>query len=251
VPETNRLKSIAITLERPIALLALLVVPALILEDRATSPGLQLTATVLNWVVWVAFCVEFVLLFAAEPRWATVRRGWFAILLIVLTPPFVVPQYLQAARGLRAFRIVRLVRLARAGAVAAVGLRLSQRAFSHKKFHLIVLIATALIVLGALAIHRIEGETNPSVRTFGDALWWAVVTATTVGYGDISPTTLEGRVIAVLLMLTGIGVVGVFTATIASFFFEQGKSADADVVARLETIERKLDELLERGENQR
>jgi voltage-gated potassium channel len=247
----ERLKSLANNLERPVALFALLVVPALILEDRAPSPQLQLLAAALNWIIWLAFCAEFIVQVAAEPRWATVKKAWFSVLLILLTPPFLVPEYLQAARGLRALRVVRLVRLARAGAVAAVGLRLSQRAFSHKKFHLIVLIATALIVLGALAIHRIEGGTNPAVATFGDALWWAVVTATTVGYGDISPTTLEGRVIAVILMLTGIGVVGVFTATIASFFFEQGKSADSDVTARLDTIERKLDEVLARVENRR
>jgi voltage-gated potassium channel len=233
-----------------VAFLALLVVPALMLEDRAATPGLQLLASVLNWVIWLAFCVEFFLMFAAEPSWATVKRGWFAILLIILTPPFFAPEYLQAARGLRAFRAIRLLRLARAGAVAAVGLRLSQRAFSHKKFHLVILIATAVVVLGALAIYRIEGETNHSVSTFGDALWWAIVTSTTVGYGDISPVTGEGRVIAVILMLTGIGVIGMFTATIASFFFEQGSSSD-DVLARLDAIERKVDELLAREANRR
>jgi voltage-gated potassium channel len=67
----------------------------------------------------------------------------------------------------------------------------------------------------------------------GDALWWAVVTATTIGYGDLSPVTVEGRLIAVVLMLTGIGVIGVFTATVASFFFEQERSEVADLALRL------------------
>jgi voltage-gated potassium channel len=67
---------------------------------------------------------------------------------------------------------------------------------------------------------------------------WAVVTETTVGYGDVSPVTLEGRLIAVVLMLTGIGVIGVFTATVASLFFEQEKESElASVVARLDAID--------------
>jgi voltage-gated potassium channel len=73
------------------------------------------------------------------------------------------------------------------------------------------------------------------------------VTATTVGYGDVSPVTVEGRLIAVILMLTGIGVIGIFTATVASFFFEQEKQSDiGELETRLNAIERKLDEILER-----
>jgi voltage-gated potassium channel Kch len=64
---------------------------------------------------------------------------------------------------------------------------------------------------------RKRGET---VKTAGDALWWAIVTVTTVGYGDVSPATAEGRLIAVALMLIGIGVISALTATIASFFVE-------------------------------
>ena len=52
------------------------------------------------------------------------------------------------------------------------------------------------MILGALGLYALEGDQNPAVDSFGHALWWAVVTATTVGYGDISPGTLEGRVIA-------------------------------------------------------
>jgi voltage-gated potassium channel len=75
-----------------------------------------------------------------------------------------------------------------------------------------------------------------------------VVTATTVGYGDVSPVTLEGRLIAVVLMLTGIGVIGVFTATVATLFFEQDKESElAAVAARLDSLERKMDLLLSRA----
>ena len=71
------------------------------------------------------------------------------------------------------------------------------------------------------------------------------MTATTVGYGDVSPVTVEGRLIAVLLMLMGIGVIGIFTATVASFFFEQEQESEAAAIsARLDAIDRKLDALL-------
>ena len=68
-----------------------------------------------------------------------------------------------------------------------------------------------------------------------------------MGYGDVSPVTFEGRVIAVVLMLTGIGVIGVFTATVASAFFEEEKQSEfAAMAARLDAIEEKLNELLAR-----
>ena len=75
------------------------------------------------------------------------------------------------------------------------------------------------------------------------------MTVTTVGYGDISPTTTEGRVIATCLMLLGIGVIGAFTATVASFFVQQDEGSELVAIeARLDGIERKLDALLARRE---
>ena len=103
-----------------------------------------------------------------------------------------------------------------------------------------------MVVLGAVGVFELERGENKAIGTFGDALWWAVVTITTVGYGDVSPVTPEGRFIADLLMITGIGVIGIFTATVASFFFEEARQESelARVEARLATIEQKLDQLL-------
>jgi voltage-gated potassium channel len=101
------------------------------------------------------------------------------------------------------------------------------------------------VLCGASGIYFFERARNPTINSFGDALWWSVVTATTVGYGDVSPISTEGRLIAVVLMLTGIGVIGVFTASVASLFFEQDQAApERDVHERLDAIERKLDTLL-------
>jgi voltage-gated potassium channel len=82
--------------------------------------------------------------------------------------------------------------------------------------------AVLLIYVASLAILDEErGKEGSDRNTFGDALWWAITTVTTVGYGDLSPTTARGRVIAVFLMLGGISLVGMITATLASWVIQQ------------------------------
>jgi voltage-gated potassium channel len=232
--------------EWPMAILALAVVPALILEDNATTPQVATAAVTVNWIIWLGFCGEYVAKLALAPsRPAYVRQAWFNLVIIILSPPFVVPDSLQAVRGLRAVRLVRLIRLVRAFAVAGMGLRLLRSLLRHRRFEYVLMVAIAVVGLGALAIYVVESDTNAAVDSIGDALWWAVVTATTVGYGDVSPVTPEGRLIAVVLMITGIGVIGVFTATVASMFFEHEAGTDtARLEARLTRVEDKLDRLL-------
>src|SRR5437016_3706958 len=82
----------------PMAVLALLIVPALILEESAQSPAVRSLAIGLNWIVWLAFCAEYLgKLTFAPSRGAFVRRAWFDLLIIVLSPPFLVPTTLQSA----------------------------------------------------------------------------------------------------------------------------------------------------------
>jgi voltage-gated potassium channel len=237
----SRLHRIAKFLEWPVALLAFLVIPALVLEERAVRPSARTVGVVLNWLVWFAFCVEFAIRWAADRKLSFLKRAWFDLLLILISPPFGVPAALQ---GTRSLRLLRLVRLIRAFGVAGIGLRVAQRHFGQRRFHYVVLLAFATVVFGAMGIYVFEAGVNPSIHTFGDALWWGMVTVTTVGYGDVSPVTLEGRLIAVLLMLIGIGVIGVFTATVASFFLEAQQDQTADVAARLALVEAKLDVVL-------
>lgn len=111
--------------------------------------------------------------------------------------------------------------------------------------------AVAVVLMGALGVFIFESDSNKAIGSFGDALSWAVVTATTVGYGDVSPVTLAGRLIAVVLMLTGIGVIGVFTATVASLFFEQDRTELGEVQTRLDAIGRKLDAILDAQRRER
>ena len=231
-------------LDWPLAVVALLVVPALILEDRTTNPSLRWACALVNWFVWLAFVAEFLAAFAvAADRVKYLRTSAFDLAVILLSPPFLVPDVLQSTRSLRALRIFRLLRLMRGMAVAAIGLRTTRRLLRHKGFHYVLVVALATIGLGAAGIYVVErGET---VNSVADALWWAVVTVTTVGYGDVSPVSAEGRLIAVGLMFVGIGVISALTATIASFFVGQDQEKEASAIdRRLDGIERQLNDIV-------
>ncbi len=81
----------------------------------------------------------------------------------------------------------------------------------------VVLAVTLLVTVGALAVLDAERDAKgANITSFGDALWWAVTTITTVGYGDTYPVTFEGRIIATTTMLLGIALIGVVTAGIAT-----------------------------------
>jgi voltage-gated potassium channel len=239
----TRLQRTVRRFEWPMALLALLVIPVLVMEDRATTPELREVARIVNWVIWILFVVEFGVQWAADRTAAFLRRAWFDVLLIVLTPPFGVPDAMQ---GIRSLRLLRVLRLLRAVGVAAMAFRLAHYHFGKRKFHYVLVVACGTVVLGAVAVFALESGENKSIQHFGDALWWAVTTVTTVGYGDVTPVTPEGRLVAVVLMLTGIGVIGVFTATVASLFFEEQQTESpemAEILARLERIEKALEQL--------
>lgn len=98
-----------------------------------------------------------------------------------------------------------------------------------------------VIFVGAVGMLDVE-RTAPgaNIHNFGDALWWALVTVTTVGYGDTYPVTTDGRLIAAAVMVTGIAVLGVVTATVATWFIDnlntiEGEGrAEAGHIARLE-----------------
>jgi voltage-gated potassium channel len=231
--------------ELPLALLALLIIPALLIEDRAEDVRLREVALAINWFVWVAFCADYVVKLALAPsRRRFVRTAWFDLLIIALSPPFLVPQTLQGVRAVRAVRILRLLRFVRAAAVAAMGLRFASDALRHRRFHYVALTTVVVVGLGAVGIFLVERGENRAIQSIGDALWWAVVTVTTVEYGDVSPVTTEGRLIAVVLMIVGIGFLGMFTATLTSLFVEREQPPASTVDRRLDRIEAKLDALI-------
>lgn len=94
------------------------------------------------------------------------------------------------------------------------------------------------MITGLLAYAFERNQEGSNLESLGDSLWWAVVTATTVGYGDHTPLSVEARGVAVVLMLVGIGMLSVVTANVAAFFVESDDAdTNRDLVERLDRIE--------------
>jgi len=99
-----------------------------------------------------------------------------------------------------------------------------------------------IVICGAFGIMAFE----PKITRFGDALWWSLVTATTVSYGDISPQTIGGRILTGILMIAGIGFLGILTSSIATFFMNRlikGEEKKSVVDEQIEYVKKKLDDL--------
>ena len=98
----------------------------------------------------------------------------------------------------------------------------------HSLFRVLIAAAATLFVGAWLVLLCEENAKASNIHNYPDALWWAVVTVTTVGYGDRFPTTGGGRTVAVVLMLVGIGLIGVLTATVASVFIKEHTDANKE-----------------------
>ena len=117
--------------------------------------------------------------------------------------------------GAQAGGFVVLLRLARLARLAMVS-KGSRRLFD--RLGRIAIVAAGVLVTGSVVAYYAEHPTNPEFATVGDALWWGIVTLTTVGYGDIVPKTPAGRFAAVAIMITGVAVLGLLAGSLASFF---------------------------------
>lgn len=230
----------AAAVDTPLLVVSILWLPVLIIP-LVSHPSTSLSDALdgIDYTVWALFAVEYLTkLYLAPHRLRFVRSH--LVDLVVIAVPFL--------RPLRLARLLRLLRLARVVTTAAAVLRRGRSVMTHRGLHFVLLAVTILVFVLAgaeLAFERVAPGAN--IHDYGDALWWAVVTATTVGYGDRYPVTAAGRGVAVILMLVGIGLVGVVTATVASYFIEQRQREDprlAVLEERLARMESMLEELV-------
>ena len=169
-------------------------------------------ARIIDLFLALIFMADFAgRLYLARPRRAYFidRQGW-ADLLGSLPLPY-----------LRVFRVVRLVRAVHR--VEAMGGRKVVRELIVERHQTALLVATFLVIaileLGSMFVVSAErGAPGANIKSGGDALWWAIVSVATVGYGDRYPVTPEGRVVGVLLIIGGVGLFGVFTGFLARMF---------------------------------
>ena len=159
---------------------------------------------------WALFMIDYGVSLWLAPR----RLKWFfghlhELALVVLPM-------------LRPLRILRLVTL------IGVLQRVAGNALRGRVVTYVIAASGLLTYIGALAMYDAErAAPGASIRSFGDSAWWAVVTITTVGYGDLAPLTASGRLIAVGLMIGGIALLGIVTATLASWLVEKVSAEDA------------------------
>ncbi len=96
------------------------------------------------------------------------------------------------------------------------------RGLYRERFVQIAMAILSVIFLSSLCVYYFEGETgDANISSLWDGIWWAVVTMGTVGYGDKYPITLGGRIVGLVLIFAGVGLMSLFTATIASIFVEK------------------------------
>jgi voltage-gated potassium channel len=222
---------------------ALLVIPVIAIEQSDLGDPWRGIASVTNWAIWIAFAVELIVMLAVVPdRWAWVRSHMLEVIVVVLTPPFL-PTSFQALRALRLLRLLRLLRVA----------QYARRLFSLQGVRYAAILAMLTAVGGGYAYSAIERAQDPPPSVW-DGVWWAVSTMTTVGYGDEFPLTTLGRIVAMALMLVGIGFIAILTGAIAERFLaseiedaveaaEEVEATDVEVLAELKEIRSRLDRL--------
>lgn len=167
-----------------------------------------------DYGAWVIFALDYLIRLGLADRRAHYVSRHIPDLLVIALPV------------LRPLRLLRVLML----------LRFLNRRFQHSLRGRVAVYAsaTAGLVLLCSALAELDAERhNPhaNIRSFGEAIWWAASTMSTVGYGDYRPVTTEGRIVAIALMLAGVALLGTVTASIASWLIEQVRETEAQNAA--------------------
>jgi voltage-gated potassium channel len=210
----------------------LALIPVLIIERDVSSGGWVTVAKVANWAIWAIFAAELAFILVVAPRKkAALRAHWLDVAIVLVTVPF----YGQLLSSIRAVRLFRLLRLLRASVVIARAIQAERSLTSGNALRLAALSTVFLTVMAGAVQSTVDSR---DFASFWDGVWWAVVTVTTVGYGDLYPHTVAGRIIGMCVMLLGVGFLAVLTATVASHFVQVDQQSESnDVLDTLHRIE--------------
>lgn len=195
--------------------LIVLLIDTLLKLPSEISKILLYVDNVICLIFFIDFCYRF---YNAKNKLAFLRWGWIDLISCIPTV-----ECLRAGRAVRLIRLIRILRAFRStkNIVAHVFKNRAKGALAS-----VFIIAILLIVFSSIAILQVENAPNSNIKTAEDAIWWAYVTITTVGYGDKYPVTTEGRIIAAFLMTAGVGLFGTFTAYVASWFVQPKESKE-------------------------
>ena len=198
--------------EFPLIILAFLMIPLILgpfLWDL--QPRTERAFLLADYLIWGVFLVDLVVKTAISPRrGAYLKRHWLDVLVVVV--PF--------------FRPLRIFRVFLYTSRAWVGMR------RLVKLDFLLIYGLGLVIIASTVVATVEQNAGGTINGFADALWWAVVTITTVGYGDEVPVTLAGKAVAFVLMLGGIAFFSGVTANLASFMI-RGRERDSEHLSEL------------------
>lgn len=224
----------------PVMVSVLMLIPVLIIEY--TQQNLNSLAIYLNWGIWLVFLFEYtILLYFVEDKIDFIKTHKLELFIIIFSFP-IVPEGLASSGFLRFARLPRLLNSLRFFRLAALLGRFGttvKSIFNSKGLRFIVYTTIGLVLFFGFLFYISE----PHVETYSDGLWWALVTITTVGYGDITPISTLGRIIAGALMVMGIGFIATITAAVSSYFissFNGNEVTINDLGEKLDKIEKEL-----------
>ena len=236
--------------EVPVMISVLMLVPVLIIEY--SSQSLDSVALFLNWGIWIVFLLEYTILFYfSENKLEYIKTHKIELFIVIFSFP-IVPEGLQSTGFLRFARLPRLLNALRFFRLAALlgkfGLTVKS-IFNSKGLRFIVYATIGIVLFFGFLFYVSE----PDVNSYSDGLWWALVTITTVGYGDITPLTNLGRIVASSLMVMGIGFIATITAAISSYFissFSDKEITMNELGEKLDRLERDIAELKKELKNE-
>jgi len=206
-----------------IIILSIYVLFALLIDTFFKLPTeiSRLLFTIDNGICFI-FIFDFSIRFyRAEHKLKFMKWGWIDLISSI---PSV--DILRAGRLIRLIRLLRVLRTFRSTRV------LINHIFKSKikgTMTTVSIITLLIIISSSISILIVENAPESNIKTAEDALWWAMVTVTTVGYGDKFPVTTDGRIIAVVLMISGVGLFGVFTGYISSIFVNERQKEEKDL----------------------
>jgi voltage-gated potassium channel len=190
-----------------------------------------------NAICFIFIADFFICLSRAKNKLDYLKWGW-----IDLISSIPMLSYARWGRLVRIFRILRVLRGVRSVKILLMFMleKKAQSAFLTATF-----ISIILLVFSSIAILQFEVVPESNITTPQDAVWWAFVTITTVGYGDKVPVTMGGRIISTVLMTAGVGLFGTFTGFVASWFLDN----KCDEVAEFKAVRKELAEIKEQLAN--
>lgn len=196
------------------------------------TKGLNPAQVWIDNIIYALFVIDYIVrLLIADKKKEFFKENIFDLIAIIpFNSAFRIFRILKFGKFLRFAKLTKLFRI---GSLSAKMMTKIRKFLNTNGFKYVLILSGVFILTGTFGMMYFEQ------MNFSDALWWSFVTATTVGYGDLSPSTNAGRIIASLLMLVGIGLIGSLTSSITSFFLnadEKPKSFSSDKVEMVLTM---------------